>query len=414
MSAAPSRIATLDLARGIAVLGILAVNLGGFAGPMAATITPAWNGPVGAGDEWAFAIMLVLFEGKMRALFSLLFGASLLLFIERAEAQGRNGSLLQMRRLGWLALFGYLHFLLLWWGDILFTYALAGLVVLALRRLPARALVPVALLIFTVWHAGGMAKTAPGVLEEAKVLAGATTLRGQGAYFTYRAKQVLPARQEMWREKGEYARLVRYKAQEEPAFPINAAISTLCESVPLMLIGLALYIDGFFTGGWSRRRLKWMAWLGIGGGGLITLAITAFAMEQHFPRKLMNAAIGFWLALPHLMMALGYLAAIALAAPALLRSSLGQRIEAAGRMAFTNYLGCTLVMTGIFYGWGLDLMGRVPERWYWAFVLGGWLVMLAWSKPWLARFRQGPLEWLWRSLTFWRLTPMRKPAASAA
>ena len=118
-----ARIDALDLIRGVAILGILAVNMEGFAGPIAATITPDWNGAVSGSDHFAFAATLVLFEGKMRALLSLLFGASMLLFVESAESTGRNGDRLQMRRLAWLAVIGYLHFALLWWGDILFTYA---------------------------------------------------------------------------------------------------------------------------------------------------------------------------------------------------------------------------------------------------------------------------------------------------
>ncbi|MDE2619781.1 MAG: DUF418 domain-containing protein, partial [Sphingomonadales bacterium] len=109
----------LDLVRGIAVLGILAINLGGYAGPIAAALSPNLPSPGTPADELWFALTTLVFEGKMRALFTLLFGASLLLFIDRAEARGEDGERLQLRRLGWLALFGYLHYVLLWWGDIL-------------------------------------------------------------------------------------------------------------------------------------------------------------------------------------------------------------------------------------------------------------------------------------------------------
>ena len=101
----------------------------------------------------------------------------------------------------------------------------------------------------------------------------------------------------------------------------------------------------------------------------------------------------------HIAMALGYAAVLVLLAPRLLDTWLGQRFAAAGRMAFSNYLGTSLVMTALFHGWGLGLAGRFGPAALWLFVLLGWVLMLGWSGPWLSRFRQGPLEWLWRSLT---------------
>ena len=121
-------------------------------------------------------------------------------------------------------------------------------------------------------------------------------------------------------------------------------------------------------------------------------------MAERLPFAAMRMAIGGGLALPHLPTALGYAALLALAAPRLCRSRIGLRIVAVGRTALTNYLGTTLVMTAIFYGWGLELVGRLSTRWQAGFIVLGWLLMLAWSAPWLARFRQGPVEWLWRSL----------------
>ncbi len=155
-AAPPDRIESLDLIRGVAVLGILAINIGGFAGPSVESISPNYMGPVSPADEWTFAAMFLLFEGKMRALFTLLFGASLLLFIERSEAAGRPGLALQLRRLLWLGLFGYLHYLLFWWGDILFYYALAGLLALPFCRLKPAMLAAIGLaIVHTVagaWH----------------------------------------------------------------------------------------------------------------------------------------------------------------------------------------------------------------------------------------------------------------------
>ena len=120
------RIRTLDLIRGIAVMGILAVNVASFAQPGATAYSPHLSAG-GMLEDLVFAIRLVVFEGKMRGLFAMLFGASLLLYLRRKQRDGVEAITLQMRRLFWLALFGLLHFALLWDGDILFLYACVGL-----------------------------------------------------------------------------------------------------------------------------------------------------------------------------------------------------------------------------------------------------------------------------------------------
>jgi len=176
-----------------------------------------------------------------------------------------------------------------------------------------------------------------------------------------------------------------------------------------MLIGMALFRLGFFHGRWSAALLSRLALGGVALGGGLTLAFVAIAWSRHFPPVAMVQGLAYWLALPHLLMGLGYAAALIRAAPRLAPTALGQRLVAAGRMAFTNYVAMTLVMTFVFYGWGLGLVGEVAPRWHGLFVLGGWALMLGWSPAWLARFRQGPLEWLWRSLTQGQRLPLLRP-----
>lgn len=414
MSQAPGRpirrIAALDLIRGIAVLGILAINIAGLAGPLIATSTPHLPHPGTALDETVFALAFVLFEGKMRALFTILFGASMALFLKRMEAAGRDANALQLRRLGWLMLFGYLHFALLWWGDILFTYALCGLAALACWRMPTRPLLVFALAIFALYHAQGMIHSLPPIVAEAQVLAGGGN-PGQTADHREAMNHKLGRMEDdIALHRGPWTELVADKLTTQRLWPLAMAIAAFCETLPLMLIGMALYRGGFFNGGWPPGRLRGIAGGGILLGGTATLGALAWAWPRHFPPVAMNALIASWLALPHLLMALGYAALLMLAMPRLLASRLGDRLSAAGRMAFTNYIATSLVMTAVFHGWGLGLFARVGPAGQWLFVLLGWALMLAWSKPWLDRFAQGPLEWLWRSLTEWRLLPLRRTA----
>jgi uncharacterized protein len=210
--------------------------------------------------------------------------------------------------------------------------------------------------------------------------------------------------------RGPWPELVADKLTVQRFWPLAMTIAAFCETLPLMLIGMALYRSGFFSGTWPPSLMRGMALAGALIGGAATLAALAWAWPRHFPPIAMNELIATWLALPHLLMALGYAALLMLAMPRLLGGRLGARLTAAGRMAFTNYIATTVVMTAIFHGWGLGLFAKVGAAGQWAFVALGWLLILAWSKPWLDRFAQGPLEWLWRSLTEWRLMPLRRSA----
>lgn len=408
--AATGRIAALDLIRGVAVLGILAINVAGFAGPLIATTTPNLPHPGTPADEAAFAVSFVLFEGKMRALFTILFGASMVLFLKRMEAGGRDANALQLRRLGWLMVFGYLHFALLWWGDILFTYALCGMAALVCWRAPSKPLLALALAIFALYHAQGMVRSLPPIAAEAQVLAGTASPGQSKAHNEAMEAKLADMGDDIALHRGPWTELVGDKLTAQRFWPLAMTIAAFCETLPLMLIGMALYRSGFFSGAWPPGRLRALAAAGSALGGAATLGALAWAWPRHFPPVAMNALIASWLALPHLLMALGYVALLMLAMPRLIASRLGSRLRAAGRMAFSNYIATTLVMTGIFHGWGLGLFARVGAAGQWGFVLLGWTLMLALSKPWLARFAQGPLEWLWRSLTEWRLMPLRRNA----
>jgi len=398
LTATADRISSLDLIRGIAVLGILAINIAGFAGPSAGTDTPWLPRPATPADEAAFALAFVLFEGKMRALFSMLFGASMLLFVERAEAARRDGDILQLRRLAWLGLFGLLHYVLLWWGDILFVYAVSGFFALTLRRLPDRVLLALALAIFMLWHGWGMA----GSLEEITGRVGSATTR-QAMAATIHHMQVETAQARLG-----FTAQIADKLATAPGWPVIMAAYTIGETLPLMLLGMVLLRTGFFSGAWPRRRLIVVAAGGLTLGSAWTLVLLDWAWTRHFPATVMPDILAYWTAPAHLLMASGYAAAIMLAAPRLSATRLGERLRSAGRMAFSNYLGTTIVMTAIFYGWGLGFYGRIGPALQPLFVLGGWALMLGWSQPWLAHFRQGPLEWAWRSLTELHPMPMRR------
>ena len=338
----------------------------------------------------------------MRGLFAMLFGASLLLYLKRKEAGGANGMVLQMRRLFWLAMFGLLHFALLWDGDILFLYACVGLGALLLRRAPPAALGIMALTTFTIWQAWGVASWLPSVEREARVLAGTASAAERSEHAGIISDYRDEAKTDAAATLAPFTTEIRTRLATRWDYPLAMLAYNWGEILSYMLIGMALLRSGFFAGAWPRPLLRNLAF-GLGGAGLtLTVGFATWAHQSAYPELAMHMALGYALAFPHLMMALGYMAMLALAAPRLLASRIGHRIEAAGKVAFTNYIGSTVLMCGIFSGWGLGLFGRFGAAEQTWFILLGWAVMLGWSKPWLARFRQGPLEWAWRGLTEWK------------
>jgi uncharacterized protein len=399
--AAP-RIASLDLIRGVAVLGILAINMAGFEGPSENVYAPVTHGGSNpALDSAIYTASLVLLEGKMRALFSILFGASMEIFVRRAEDAGRDGHALQLRRLGWLAVFGYLHWLV-WWGDILFDYAASGFAALALRRAPMRLLLTIALVLFGAWQAERIVESLPLLIAEQRIAAGTATPQQTSALLTARDIRNRQADEDRVAvRKGLFAQAAA-KLEATPLDPAFDALAELGEALPYMLVGIALMRSGFFDGGWSRRHLIALSAAGLVSGSAITFPFAAWAHSHDYPWAAMRTAIGGALGFAHLLMALGYAGLLVLASGRLGVTWLGRRLAATGRMALSNYLGCTLLMTTIFYGWGFGLAGRIGTTGQTAFLALGWTVMLGWSAPWLSRFRQGPLEWLWRCLVLGR------------
>lgn len=405
------RIGALDFVRGVAVLGILAINVTGLWGPLLATFSPAMPHLDPGGAVW-FVVAYVLFEGKMRGLFTLLFGASMMLFADAAERRGANPDLMQVRRLLLLMAFGYAHYALLWWGDILFTYAVCGMLAFSLRRLAPEPLAAAALLLFLASHGFEMAGDLASIASESRVLAGHGTPAEAAEQTAMMGRIAASIAADMRILDAPFLEAVHIRLTTAPLLPLANLGATFFETFPLMLLGMSLLRMGLFTGEWTDASLRRMAMIGIAAGGTMSAVLIGWAATHQFPPGAMFAVMGSLAAIPHLAMTLGYLAALLVLWPHLQHSAAGQRLAAAGRCAFTNYLGTTVVMSALFAGWGLGLGGVLPRAALPLVVLGGWTLMLAWPEWWLARFGQGPLEALWRKLT-WLGVPRSPPPPAA-
>jgi uncharacterized protein len=253
-----------------------------------------------------------------------------------------------------------------------------------------------------------VAKWMPSVMAEQHVAAGTADAAQRADH-----RQLVTQLRQRDRDDREatlspYVAEVAARQADRPIYPIAILLYIWGETLTYGMIGLTLLKSGLFAGAWPHRRTVLLATAGTALGLAATALFAAWAHSRGYPEMAMRMAIGFGLGFAHLATALGYAALLVLATRPLLATWLGQRLEAAGRMAFSNYLGTSLVMTALFNGWGLGLFGKFGAAGQWLFVALGWALMLAWSKSWLARYRQGPLEWLWRSLTEWQLLPNRK------
>jgi uncharacterized protein len=407
---------TMDAVRGFAVLGILLMNIVGMGLPSFAYVNPSHYGGADGGNLAAWALAYVLVDGKMRALFTLLFGASLLLIADAAEGRAPGPAGTHYRRMFWLLLFGLVHAWAFWFGDILVTYAIAGSLAFLLRHQPPRRLVGIGLVILGLVMAWG--------------------LMGHFHFSQMRAMAEAPGAApeivEAWRKASAELAPPLAAAQTEIAGyrggfvdAFNARLPMLqffygyllptvfvWEALGFICLGMALFRFGFFTGTWGIRIYAGFGAVLIPVGIVLGVPLAAKLWMVRWDPVTTLATDA--LAIPvHLMMGIGYAAAvIAVVKSGALRGAV-ERLAAAGRMAFTNYLGATLITTTLFYGYGFGLFARLERAELYLVVLAVWALQLAVSKPWLDRFNYGPFEWAWRSLVKWEPQPFRRDSIAA-
>ena len=404
-----NRIASLDFIRGIAVLGILAANIVAFGQPFGAYIWPdAFVNEGGAGSDWLWFAQFVIIDGKMRGLFTLLFGAGLYLFMERAWARGQT-RWLQLRRLLWLLLFGAIHFYFIWRGDILILYSVAGLVGLLCLRWTAKAQLITGLVGYVLGALLFSATMGPSHFVM-------NTEFGASAEMSDFREGLDVAKQEAIEDdaaeaqiltEGTYSDFVRHNFNQHGTDPLLNLFTFVLETLPLMLVGMALYRFGLFSGGLNAHKQRIWGWVGVITGSVLTAGLAWWVLSTGLTYySTLSAFIGFG-GLPRLPVVIGLAALLALWG-AHASGWLAERLAAAGRMAFSNYLGTSIVMVLIFHPWAGGLWGTLDRAELYLVVALGWALMLGWSRPWLERFRYGPLEWLWRCLTYGRLFPIKR------
>jgi uncharacterized protein len=417
------RIGMLDTTRGIAVLGILIMNITGFGLPNAYDDPTNWGGSDGI-NLAVWRIAALLFEGTMRGMFTLLFGAGALLFLQRHAA--RNPGLLPadlfFRRTMWLIVFGLVNaYVLLWSGDILYVYGLVGLLLFVFRNVAPRKLIIASAVImvlqtavsFSEWYDYRDASSAAAAAQQARSAGHVLTPQQSEAIerITRINEGFKPSREEQQKTidtvRKSYSSALGHIAQESWHFETVFFFQHgLGDCLGVMLLGMALLKLGVLDGTASRRVYATMLAVGYAIGLAVNLFETTNLTRDNFSiDSLMTSYLTYDLG--RIPMTLGHIGLIGLLyrMPAL--SGAMRTLAATGQMALTNYLSQSLICMLLFTGAGLALFGQLERHELYYVVVAIWIVQLIWSPLWLRRFRFGPAEWLWRSLTYWQKQPMR-------
>lgn len=406
------RIASIDVLRGTALLGILSVNIWGFALPYTVFLDPTLAGGWDRWNRGVWVVFHLLAEQKMMSLFSMLFGAGLIVMVRRSDARGSSLLGIYYRRIAWLLVFGLLHAYLLWEGDILVPYALCGLVLYPFRRLRPRTQLILGLLVFL----SQVAMTAGLGLLLLNLREATEPKNDQGSKELRELRQSLEDNLFPPRDIDE--QIDEHREGYVPQFwrraSDNISLQTgdfLLWAGPraggLMLVGMALMQWGVFAGTRSYRFYVRLILAGY-GLGLPLVAYGIHDMMAHdFDFLRQYVVSGHFNYVGSLFVALGHTGLVMLICKAGLLPWLTVRLAAVGRMALSNYLMHTIICTTLFEGWGFGLFGRLNRVELLGVVIAIWLMQLVVSPLWLRRFRFGPMEWLWRSLTYGRLHAFR-------
>lgn len=422
------RIAALDFLRGVALLGILVLNIALFSGPHSlhdipiGTVKPAFVGWHAHLDMIILMIEWAFFEAKMRGLFSILFGAGCVLLTERLERKGQPAADIFLRRNIWLALFGLLHGTLIWGGDILLSYALCALLFLyPLRHVASRTLIVTG---FAIWLIGGTWSVAQYLNVPAAIRAEALHQQAvvdQAAGHTLSQAEIdslakwnqakkeaaaAPAKAVRLRTKPYLDGLQRRANDYLDEVIADFRSGLFLPLVGCMMIGMGLYKIGFLSGMLSTRTYLRVALLGYA----VCLPIVIVGLWQASRSGFSRGETMKWVFLPYtLEQAAGTMANTAFLL-LLFKSGLVRYIvaplKAVGRTAFSNYILTSLICQTLFVWSSLKWYGSLEYYQELYVVAAVWVFNIVASSLWLRVFSYGPLEWIWRSLTYWHRQPM--------
>jgi uncharacterized protein len=398
------RYESLDVLRGVGVLGILVMNIQSFAMPFAAYFNPTALGSPSDVDFTVWTISHLFADQKFMSIFSILFGAGVLLFASHAAERGGRSAVLHYRRMFWLLVFGLMHAYLIWYGDILVLYAVCGMLIYPLRRTDPRALLIAGVLTVSV---ASLFMLAAGLSIDRWPPEGVADIRE----FWSPDAATLAAEVEAFRG-GWLAQMPVRAAYAFDFHTFEMWIWGIWRAGGVMLLGMALFKLGVLTGERSTSFYTRLAVIGFAIGvpltawGVLRNIADGWRVEYSF---FLGAQWNYW---GSLASACGWLGLVMTVwKSGAVRGAIA-RLAAVGRMAFTCYILETLICTTLFYGHAVGLFGSVGRVGQILATVTIWAALLLLAPWWLERFRYGPLEWLWRTLTYGRLEPLSRELAT--
>lgn len=397
---APSeRIISLDVLRGFAILGILIMNIQSFSMIEAAYINPTAYGSLLGLNKWVWILSHIFADKKFLSIFSILFGAGIMLLTSKSESKGLPSAGIHYRRTFWLLIIGIMHAYLLWYGDILVAYSICAILAYLFRKIIPKKLLIIGILVFSIssliyFFFGWSMPYWP-----AESLQGTTNFWNPG---------VEKISAEISAYRGGWLLQMSHRIPTSIAHQTFIFfILTGWRSGGLMLVGMALYKWGVL----SAKCSKHFYYILMSTGFVIGILMIAYGVDRNFTENwslkysmFLGSQYNYW---GSLFVALGYIGLIMLICKSEVLKKFTHPFAAVGRMALTNYLMQTIICITIFYGHGFGLFGKVGRTQQILFVFGVWIFQLIVSPIWLRYFRFGPAEWLWRTLSYLKIQPMR-------
>lgn len=395
------RIQSLDILRGVAVLGMLVMTIQAFAMPASAYINPSSYERLEGNDLYVWLLSHVFGNGKFLSIFAMLFGASVVMISQKARKEHLRSSDLQYKRFIYLGIFGIVHAYLIYYQDILLLYAICGLLMFIFRSKKSASQIKAGVIFLIIGSAISL------------FLGYSTPLWEPGEYEANVERIWEPDSESQNSEIDFYTstweRQLLQRAPQSFKFQTTEFIfQNFWKISGCMLIGMALYKRRVFKAKQSNRYYLKMMGYGFGLG--LPLVVVGVLLDFNYDwdfriSYFYLSQMNYW---GSLLMALGYIGLIMLFCKASTRSYLAKRLADVGRMSLSNYLLQSIICTFIFYGQGLGLFGDLDRSAQAVFVLAIWVFNLTFSAIWLSYFKFGPFEWLWRSLTYGRIQSLRK------
>jgi len=422
------RIKSIDTIRGVALLGILMMNIPGF-GINWDWWYPIINGPRSGNDYNTFKTVFVLFEGTMRGLFSMLFGAGMVLFMQNKKQLPGQPTVGEYyyRRLLWLVFFGLINaYVILWQGDILFFYGLCGMLLFPFRKLNPKWLLAIGLLcvVFAMikkdWNWNEFRGKRADYLEamQAKKEKKQLTPEQQGAIGFWEGveKRAKPDSATMAKNlkkmRSDYPTIVSYFIDINSNGEVQYMYGDPWDMLCMMFIGMALFGWGFFSNKLKTSTYAMCMFIGYGIGLPVAWMIfdrywMGFGSQSRYVDA-WSVSHDVFAELRRIPLTLGHASLIMLifrskAVPWLMRA-----LSNVGQMAFSNYLMQSIICTFFFYGYGFGNYNKLRFHEIYYVVFSVWIFQLIFSSIWLRFFRFGPFEWVWRSLTYWKKQPFKR------